>query len=254
MSKLNFIKSSVLFLFLFFNLTVYAQTQQQWNLPLLSNWDDDSVPAGWTGSFSECWGYVAPNDREYAFLASTQGTYFFDISQPTNPVLIDFFRTRDTTVLVVNKDYATYQNYLYAVSDQGDNSLQIFDSQYLPDSVVKVYDSNAISKRCHTIFVENDRLYMASNTRPDNSFGKMDVFSLANPINPQQIGSLFHPNFYTVHEAFVQNNIAYCANGTDGLWIYDMTNPGTPVLLSILDVYPESGYNHSAWLTADGKT
>lgn len=228
--------------------------QQHWNLPLLSNWDDDSIPSAWTGSYSECWGYVAPNDREYAFLGSTKGTYIFDISNPAVPVLINYFTTKDTSALVVNKDYATYMHYLYAVSDQGDNSLQIFDLQYLPDSVVKVYDTNAISKRCHTIFVENDRLYMASNTRPDGSFGPMDIFSLADPLNPILLGTLSHPGFFSVHEVFVKNDTAYCANGINGLWIYNMKFPASPALISIVDVYAESGYNHSAWLTADSKT
>lgn len=236
-------------------LVVYTNSfaQQSMNLPLLAHWDDDSIPAGWTGSYSECWGYDA-NGREYAFLASTQGTYFFDITNPSSLVLIDFIRTKDTTTLVVNKDYATYSHYLYAVSDQGDNSLQIFDLQYLPDSVVVAYDENTISKRCHTVFVEKDRLYMCSNTRNDGSFGAMDVFSLADPLNPQLMGTLYHPGFVNVHEVFVQNDTAYCANGYKGLWIYDMKFPSAPVLLSILDYYPESGYNHSAWLTADSKT
>ncbi|MBL0339442.1 MAG: hypothetical protein IPP71_00060 [Bacteroidetes bacterium] len=179
-----------------FYCTILAPAQQQWNLPLLANWDDNSIPPAWTGAYSECWGYAAPDGKEYAFLASTQGTYFFNITVPSIPVLIDFVATKDTSVLVVNKDYATYSHYLYAVSDQGDNSLQIFDLQYLPDSVVKVYDANTISKRCHTVFIENDRLYMASNTRPDNSFGAMDVFSLTDPLNPVLMGTLFNPGFF----------------------------------------------------------
>ncbi len=244
---------AILMLFLC-GITKNVNGQNNWNLPLLSNWDDDSIPPAWTGAYSECWGYVAPNDREYAFLGSTQGTYIFDISDPSNPVLINYFQTKDTSTLVVNKDYATYQHYLYAVSDQGDNSLQIFDLQYLPDSVVKVYDTNAISKRCHTLFVENDRLYMASNTRPDGSFGPMDIFTLSDPLNPTLLGTLSHPNFFSVHEVFVKNDTAYCANGMNGLWIYNLKFPSSPALISIIDLYPESGYNHSAWLTADSKT
>lgn len=230
-----------------------VKAQQQLNMPVLSRWDDDAIPPAWTGAFSECWGYAAA-DREYAFIGSTQGTYFFDITDPVSPELIGYFDTKDTVTLVVNKDYATYDHYLYAVSDQGTNSLQIFDLQYLPDSVVKVYDSDAISKRCHTIFVEKDRLYMASNTRPDNSFGAMDIFSITDPLNPQLLGTLSHPGFFSVHETFVRNDTAYCANGNNGLWIYDLSNPAAPFLISIIDFYPESAYNHSAWLTSDSKT
>lgn len=227
--------------------------QNHWNLPMLSNWDDNSIPPATYGAYNECWGY-AKDGREYAFLGSSKGTYVFDITDPYNPVVINYFPTKDTVTLVINKDYAIYDHYLYAVSDQGNNSLQIFDLQYLPDSAVKVYDSDAISKRCHTLFVENDRLYMCHNTRPNNSYGPMDVFSLANPLDPQYLGTLSHPNFFTVHETHVKNDTAYCANGYNGLWVYDMSNPATPSLITILDVYPEAGYNHSAWITDDSQT
>ncbi|MDQ3049832.1 MAG: choice-of-anchor B family protein [Bacteroidota bacterium] len=238
---------------LWWSFSLPALAQQSMNLPLLSNWDDDNIPNAWTGAFSECWGY-ADNGREYAFLASTQGTYFFDITNPSEPQLIDFIRTKDTVTLVVNKDYATYSHYLYAVSDQGDNSLQIFDLQYLPDSVVLAYDSDALSKRCHTLTVENNRLYMCSNTRPDNSFGAMDVFSLSDPLNPVLMGTLSNPGFFNVHEVFVRNDTAYCSNAYNGLWIYDMKFPATPSLITIIEMYEEFGYNHSSWLTPDSKT
>lgn len=234
-------------------LRITAGAQNHWNLPVMSNWDDDNIPSASYGAYSECWGYHSAG-REYAFLGSSKGTYFFDVTDPYSPVVIDYFATKDTVTLVINKDYAVYDHYLYAVSDQGQNSLQIFDLQYLPDSVVKVYDSDAISKRCHTLFVERDRLYMCYNTRPDNSYGPMDIYSLADPLDPQYLGTVSHPGFFTVHEVHVKNDTAYCANGYNGLWIYNVSNPAAPALISILDVYPQNGYNHSAWLTDDGKT
>jgi choice-of-anchor B domain-containing protein len=246
----------VLPVILFFALLCWpgaTTAQLQWNIKMLGHWDDDSIPESWAGAFSECWGYAAQG-REYAFIGSTQGTYFFDVTDASVPVQIGYFTTRDTATLVVNKDYATYGHYLYAVSDQGDNALQIFDLQYLPDSVSLVYESDALSRRCHTVFVERGRLYMCSNTRFDYSVGPMDIFSLADPLNPALLGTVWNPGFSFVHEVFVMNDTAYCANGNDGLWIYDVRNPVSPHLISILDDYPEAGYNHSAWLTADGKT
>jgi choice-of-anchor B domain-containing protein len=231
-----------------------ALAQQQWNMPLLSRWDNDSIPEAWTGAYSECGGYSDGSGGEYAYIGSTQGIYFFNITDPVHPVMVDYFPTRDTVALVVNKDFAVYQHYVYAVSDQGNNSLQIFDMQYLPDSVVKVYDSDSLSKRCHTLYVNNDRLYMCSNSRPNNTFGAMDVFSLADPIHPVLLGTLFHPGFFSVHETFVRNDTAWCSNGNNGLWIYDMSDPAVPGLIAIIDQYPEDGYNHSGWLTADSRT
>jgi choice-of-anchor B domain-containing protein len=230
-----------------------AVSQQSLNMPLLGHWDDDAIPSAWTGSYSECWGY-ASGGHEYAMIGSTQGLYFFEITDPQNPRLVNYFSTKDTVTLVVNKDFATKSHYLYAVSDQGDNSLQIFDLQYLPDSVVIAYDSNVLSKRCHTVFVENERLYMCSNTRPNNTFSAMDIFSIVDPLNPVLLGTLSHPGFSIVHETYVRNDTAYCSNGNNGLWIYDLRNAAAPSVISIIDNYPENSYNHSSWLTADGKT
>jgi hypothetical protein len=82
----------------------------------------------------------------------------------------------------------------------------------------------------------------------------MDVYSLTDPVNPVLLGTLQNPGFFTVHEVYVRNDTAYCANGYNGLWIYNMKYPATPSLISIMDTYPESGYNHSAWLTGNSKT
>jgi hypothetical protein len=36
--------------------------------------------------------------------------------------------------------------------------------------------------------------------------------------------------------------------------MYNVSNPAAPVLISTIQTYPQNGYNHSAWLTDDGKT
>jgi hypothetical protein len=68
------------------------------------------------------------------------------------------------------------------------------------------------------------------------------------------LGTLFNPGFFTVHETFVRNDTAWCANGNSGMWVYDMSDPAFPSLISYIDLYPEEGYNHSGWLSADSKT
>jgi hypothetical protein len=37
------------------------------------------------------------------------------------------------------------------------------------------------------------------------------------------------------------------------MWVYNMSNPAAPVLISFMDQYPEEGYNHSGWLTDDSR-
>ncbi len=221
-------------------------------LPLLYNWDDNTIPPAFYGAYNDCWGYVDAAGREYAIIGSSQGTYFFDITIPTSPVMVSFQKSKDTVTLAIHRDFKTYSHYAYGVADEGDNSLQIFDLQYLPDSVVKVYDSNQFSKRCHNLFVSGDKLFLASNT-VGSVFNAMDVLSLANPANPTFLSSLNSIQFWHVHDVFVRNDTAYCSNGNDGLFIYSYVNPSNPVLKGSLTAYPQQGYNHSSWATPDGK-
>jgi choice-of-anchor B domain-containing protein len=228
-------------------IATYSTAQLPTTLPLLSNWSDSNIPPAFYGSYNDCWGYVDANGREYAIMGSSVGTHFFDITDPANPVYISFQPTKDPNTLSIHRDFKTYQHYAYGVTDQGDNSLQIFDLQYLPDSVVKVYDSNVLTKRCHNIHIEGDKLYLASNT-VGNNFHAMDVVSLADPVNPVLLSTLFNPAFTHVHDVFVRNDTAYCSVGYDGLYVYSYVNPTTPQLLMSLTSYPEQGYNHSAWM------
>jgi len=230
-----------------------SEAQQSLNMTMLSNWDDPSLPSGWTGQYSDVWGYADNQNREYAILGVMFGTYFIDVTDPVNPVVIDYVASKDQVNHGVHRDYKTYQNYCYAVSDEGQNSLQIIDMQYLPDSVHVVYDSDVFSKRCHNIFISDEKLYLASNT-VGNSFNAMDVFSLANPESPTFLSTLFSTQFYHVHDVFVKNDTAYCSNGNDGLFVYDYSDPVNPSLISSLTMYPQQGYNHSSWVTDDSRT
>lgn len=241
----------LLMVFNFFAGSFLCQAQNPVQLPLLSNWDDNTIPNNFYGAYSDCWGYVDQAGREYALLASTKGTYFFDVTDATNPALISFQKSKDTVTLAIHRDFKTYQHYAYGVCDEGDNALQIFDLQYLPDSVVKVYESNQFSKRCHNIFISDDKLFLAGNT-VGSSLHAMDVLSLADPINPTFLSTLTAVNY--VHDVNVKNDTAYCSAGGQGLHIFSYVNPQNPVLKGSLTQYPEQGYNHSSWLAPDGKT
>ncbi len=41
----------------------------------------------------DCWGYVSPSGREYAIIGLSQGPGFIEITDPANPVIVDFLNT-----------------------------------------------------------------------------------------------------------------------------------------------------------------
>lgn len=227
----------------------------QLNIPFLSNWSNSTYPTNWTGGrFNDCWGYVDSLGREYAIIGSTVGTHIFDITNPLTPVLVSYQQGQEASGAVVHRDYKTYQHYLYGVCDEGNSSLQIFDLKYMPDSVHKVYDSNNICKTAHNIFIDNGRIYFCGLRDNRDSAIVFRVASLSNPKNPMVINDLASPPFGYVHDVNVRKDTAFLSCAMDGLFIYDYTNPVSPHLIQSITNYPEQGYNHSGWVTENGKT
>jgi choice-of-anchor B domain-containing protein len=236
----------------------FCPAQMQLNLPLLSHWTDNTLPINWVGgSFNDCWGYVDSLHREYAIIGSTVGAHIFDITNARNtPVLVSFQPGKDGSSSIIHRDYKTYKHYLYAVCDEGNSSLQIFDLKYLPDSVHKVYDSQHLCKTSHNIFIDDGRIYFCGLKDSTGTPVTFRIASLDDPENPVLLGDLTSPAFHLgyVHDVCVRHDTAYLSCASDGMYIYDYTNPVSPALIGIIAGYPENGYNHSSSISADGKT
>jgi choice-of-anchor B domain-containing protein len=243
-------------IFIVLGLTSSAQFSS-YNISMYSRWYDANLIAepNLNIKYNSVWGYKHPiNNKEFAILGGTDGTYFIDVSDPVYPELRDYVPGRRNKCIW--REYKTYQNYLYAVSDDSQpNSLQIIDLSYLPDSVHVVHDSDTIFSRCHTIFIDGNKLYGGSVTLSDGTFYSMAVYDISNPVHPQFLRSLNqdYPAISHVHDMFVRNDTIYASCGYDGFHVY--TFNGTNFIeIGSLTSYPDMGYNHSSWLTDDGKT
>ena len=233
-------------LLMFFIQPVWSQNAKL-NMTKLGGWAD-----ALTGTYyNDIWGYSA-DGREYAIMGSNHSTYFLDITDNT-PVLISSFQGNDLDV--VWRDYKVYKHYAYGVADGGDNTLQIFDLSDLPNSVTKIYDNNTFSESTHNIFIDNDRLYLASNRRMGAQYA-LEVLSLEDPENPIYLGYVPSSNFggNAIHDVYVKNDTAYCSAEYSGLYIMNLSNMNNPINISSITTYPDQGYNHSSWVSEDGKT
>ena len=65
-----------------FSLSSFAQ--QGMNMTELSVFFPSNLTPG-NSQFNDCWGYAAPDGREYGILGHAAGTYFADITDPANP-------------------------------------------------------------------------------------------------------------------------------------------------------------------------
>ena len=247
-------RTSIIIVILLLPTLLFGQTSL--NVTLLDHWTDNSLPA--TSSqvrYNECWGYTLDN-QEYAIAGSTEGTHIFKITDASLFEQVDFVFGRYAHPMVIHRDYKVYRNYLYAVCDEGESSLQIIDLSYLPDSVHVVVDDPTFS-RVHNLYIDtaNALMYACSVTSMEGGvvqgLQSMKVYSLANPLSPQLVytGPVDIPE---VHDAYVRDNIAYLNCGFDGLRVYDFSDPANPIYKQNVSFYQDQGYNHQGWLTPDG--
>lgn len=245
----------VLFIYLF----IFSAKAQyaSFNVTMLSHFNDTNlakVDGDQTWNDVIGWHDTATG-KEYLIAGTTDSIYFFDISNPLQMILCDvvFGKSRNA----INRDYAIYSHYIYCVSDRTSplGALQIFDMQYLPDSVHKVYEDGTLGIMTHTIFIDTlkAKLYMCTNSY-GLGISALDVLSLRNPEKPTFMTRLNPNAFERVHEAYVRNDTAYLSCEEEGLFIYNMRDTANPILLgSIKPPYPQNGYNHSSWLNSTGQ-
>ncbi len=240
-------------------LSAAALNAQSIEATLVSTWDDPEIVGSslYNNRYNEIWGYAAFG-HEWAILGSTEGTHFIDVTDPAQPVQKYFVPGKATGPQIVHRDYHDYKGYLYAVSDEGSSSLQIIDMRMLPGPIDVIYDDNTMITRAHNIFIDTSSavLYSLATIGSTGGFRAMSTFDLTNPRAPKFIRSFNSFEGYSishVHDAVVWKDTAYLNCGNNGLVIADFTNPLSPEVLSILKSsdYPQSGYNHSGWLSED---
>ncbi len=236
---------------LFFTTTIFGQIK---GVQYLDHFDDPELwPTGDGESvFNEVWGFVQ-DGAEYAVMGGTIGTYIFKVTDDDQVKLRQFILGSHYGTDVVHRDYHDHNGYLYEVCDEGSSTLRIYDLQYLPDSVHIVYDDSSLIIRSHNIFIDTSSslLYSCGSTS-QLGLDAMRVISIADPVNPVVV---YDYNFVDyVHDVYVRNDTAYMNCAEEGLRVANFANPTMPLPLGSMEFYTDKGYNHSGWLSEDGKT
>lgn len=238
--------------FLFFSVVfcfvITANSQTSLNMELASNWDLPGL------EYSDCWGYTDSNGNEFAVIGSLDSIHVFDITDPYN--IYQVGAVDGGNAGSIWRDFKVYENYLYCVADQSgtNEGLIIIDLANLPNSISVVTRNNTDFFRAHNIFIEEatGRAYVVGARKAGVGSVNLIVFDLdADPEDPPVIYSGSMNGGY-IHDIYVENNIAYCSHGNGGLRAYDVSSLSNITQLSLFNGYPESGYNHSSWLTEDG--
>ncbi|HEY0977778.1 MAG TPA: choice-of-anchor B family protein [Flavobacteriales bacterium] len=230
-----------------------ATAQDSLNMRALGRWHDDALPATffYDNTYNAVWGY-ARDGREYGIIGSTMGTHIIDVTDPTQPVEAVFIPGAYQGENVIHREFKTYRDRLYAVTDEGPGTLQIMDLTQLPDAAPVVYDSDALFQRAHSIWIDTTeaRLYTHAGS------SDFAIWSLADPDSPTlllkpQLTVPWWGNVGLVHDAYEIGNIAYL-NDIDAMHIIDLNNVAAPQLIGSITQWPQPGYNHSGWLHDNG--
>jgi len=240
---------------------VVANGQTSLNMTLAYQWSDPTLVASSAhdNTYNEIWGYEN-NGREYAIIGTTAGTHIFDITDINNVDTVEFIPGKAQGGQIVHRDYDTYRDYLYIVSDEGNSSLQIADLSMLPDSAPIVYDENTLIITSHNIFIDTiqGNLYTCGGAT-NLGANYLSVYSLtADPTDPQFLLNcsndvpFWNANIGYIHDIYVKDNIAYCNAGPNGMAVVDFSNMANVQGLGSITSYLQQGYNHSGWLHYSG--
>ena len=128
--------------------------------------------------------------------------------------------------------------------------------QYLPDSIHVVHNDTTLFKRGHTIWIDQDKMYIGAMLNDSLHFSSMAIFSLANPTAPVLLRKLQQdlPLITYVHDMHVRNDTIYASCADQGLFVIKYNSvSNTFTQLGSYSGYQSHGYNHSSFLTHDGK-
>jgi choice-of-anchor B domain-containing protein len=223
---------------------------QNYNMELLSN-------VRFPDNCSDIWGYADSAGREYAFVGRVTGTSVFDITNPKNPVSLQFIPGAISSW----REIKTYKNRAYVVADKGQDGMIIINLSQAPSKItwttwhplISVNDKTlGISKvvaldRAHDLFIDENGICYLHGSNVHQGLVMLDLNK--NPDVPEYIG-IFNPAYS--HGGFVRRDTFWSADifaGEFSVWdIKDKNNPK-----KLASQRTGSAFTHSIVLSDDNK-
>lgn len=224
---------------------------------------------------NDIWGWTDPStSKEYVLVGRDDGIAFVDVTNPLDPIYLGFLPITPGAVANSWHDVKVYQDYAFIVADgAGPHGMQVFDLRVLRShaGVPRTFTATTVYSQinsAHNIFINEASgfAYIVGASGEGTTCGSgLHMVDIRIPTAPSFAGCFADPNTgfastgYT-HDvqcviysgpdaAHAGREICFGSNET-AISIADVTNKGAPVALSRAS-YPQRGYTHQGWLTAD---
>ncbi|MCE1165646.1 MAG: hypothetical protein LWX07_09625 [Bacteroidetes bacterium] len=147
----------------------------------------------------------------YAFLSNTfYGLSIFDVSVPSSPVQKVLISGAGVTSMC-KKD-----SLLYAATDNG---LNIYNTNYLPDSIIRVASYTPANTVKHIEISGNVCCLVEVTTG-------LEFVNITDPLHPVQYSTFGTPG--ACNDIKIAGNAAYVADGMTGVSVINISNPSQP--------------------------
>jgi len=204
-------------------------------------------------SSNDIWGYVDQNGTEYAVIGTDSDARIYSLEDISNPELVAQIEGAES----VWRDYKSYDNYIYQITQRGSDGLTIIDMSEAPDNITSLFfnptltvsGNDAVLRTCHNLFIDEEA-GIAFLAGCNNGVGGILMFDLTqDPLNPAFIGAV--DERYS-HDVIVRRDTLFSSEINEGnLGIYDISDPASPQLIS--RTRTTSSFTHNAWYSDDGR-
>ncbi|GJQ62164.1 MAG: hypothetical protein SCALA702_12170 [Melioribacteraceae bacterium] len=192
-------------------------------------------------SYSDIWGYVDENNREYAIMGGYSGTHVIDVTDPSAPSIVGFIPGPES----IWRDIKVHDQYAYVTTEGSGfgEGLQIIDLTNVPNSISLANTVDQYFTSAHNIFIDDGYAFVVGT----DGIGGIHILDLADPVNPVQ--TAYYTQSGYVHDVYVwSDTIVACAASTYDL--VDITDKANPFKISESAALPGI-YAHSGWMTED---
>ena len=253
----------------------------------LSDFKGSEALAPLGGGTSDLWGWTDPTTKdEYVLIGKTNGTGIFRITDPTKPVYLGAIGNTSPAQLIWH-DIKIYKDHAFIVSESAGHGMRVFDLTRLrgvTEAQAWTEDVNyPLAFSAHNIAINEATgfAYIVGGNNglvaPDQCLSGLHMVDIRDPQLPKPAGcqargggpgtglgivgvggvaSYVHDTQCVVYRGpdTEHQGKEICLNSAEThLQVVDVTNKLLPTQIAAVE-YPEVGYAHQGWLTADQRT